>query len=170
MSIAGDCRLMMAHITSTDEIEKYREQYLIMNDVDLQMQKVIDEAGVDENASGERISRVPALCSSSALRDSLEFSWVSEFTSIIDRNLFASIHAYEYAVNIVSNLGDHEKKRLHLLTKRFGSVRNEMGVYWMNKCAQAVKNLDHEAAKVARQSSLVQAGRFVSLGNQGSLS
>jgi tetratricopeptide (TPR) repeat protein len=24
-----------------------------------------------------------------------------------------------------------------------------MGVYWMNKCAQAVKNLDHEAAKVS---------------------
>jgi hypothetical protein len=23
-----------------------------------------------------------------------------------------------------------------------------MGVYWMNKCAQAVKNLDHETAKV----------------------
>ena len=61
MSIAGDCRLMMAHITSTDEIEKYREQYQIMNDVDLQMQKVIDEAGVDENASGERISGLYAL-------------------------------------------------------------------------------------------------------------
>ncbi len=77
-----------------------------------------------------------------------EFSWVSELTAIIDRNLFASVHAYEYAINIVRNLGDHEKKRLHLLTKRFGNVRNEMGVYWMNKCAQAVKNLDHEVAKV----------------------
>ncbi len=77
-----------------------------------------------------------------------EFSWVSELTSNIDRNLFASVHAYEYAINIVRNLGDYEKKRLHLLTKRFGNVRNEMGVYWMNKCAQAVKNLDHETAKV----------------------
>lgn len=67
---------------------------------------------------------------------------------MIERNLFASVHAYEYAINVVRNLGDHEKKRLHLLTKRFGNVRNEMGVYWMNKCAQAVKNLDHEAAKV----------------------
>jgi hypothetical protein len=26
-----------------------------------------------------------------------------------------------------------------------------MGVYWMNKCAQAVKDLDHEAAKVSFQ-------------------
>ncbi len=77
---------------------------------------------------------------------------MSELTSNIDRNLFASVHAYEYAINIVRNLGDSEKKRLHLLTKRFGNVRNEMGVYWMNKCAQAVKNLDHEAAKVSIKS------------------
>ncbi len=83
---------------------------------------------------------------------SKEFAWVSELTSNIDRNLFASVHAYEYAINIVRNLGDYEKKRLHLLTKRFGNVRNEMGVYWMNKCAQAVKNLDHEAAKVCNSS------------------
>jgi len=81
-----------------------------------------------------------------------EFSWVSELTPNIDRNLFASVHAYEYAINIVRNLGDYEKKRLHLLTKRFGNVRNEMGVYWMNKCAQAVKNLDHETAKVFNKS------------------
>ncbi|CAF0946151.1 unnamed protein product [Rotaria sordida] len=127
MSIAGDCRLMIAHITSTDEEEKYREQYHIMNEVDIEIQKVIDEVGIDENSS--------------------EFSWVSELTTNIDRNLFASVHAYEYAINIVRNLGDHEKKRLHLLTKRFGNVRNEMGVYWMNKCAEAVKNLDQEAAK-----------------------
>ncbi|CAF0938718.1 unnamed protein product [Adineta ricciae] len=127
MSIAGDCRLMIAHVTSAEEIEKYREQYQVMSDVDLEVQKVIDEIGIDRNSS--------------------EFSWVSELTPIIDRNLFASVHAYEYAINIVRNLGDHEKKRLHLLTKRFGNVRNEMGVYWMNKCAQAVKNLDHEAAK-----------------------
>jgi hypothetical protein len=83
---------------------------------------------------------------------SKDFSWVSELTSNIDRNLFASVHAYEYAINIVRNLGDYEKKRLHLLTKRFGNVRNEMGVYWMNKCAQAVKNLDHETAKVFNKS------------------
>ncbi|UJR21959.1 hypothetical protein I4U23_025027 [Adineta vaga] len=127
MSIAGDCRLMIAHITSADEIEKYREQYQMMSDVDLEIQKVIDEVGIDRNSS--------------------EFSWISELTPVIDRNLFASVHAYEYAINIVRNLGDHEKKRLHLLTKRFGNVRNEMGVYWMNKCAQAVKNIDHEAAK-----------------------
>jgi hypothetical protein len=90
-----------------------------------------------------------------------EFSWVSELTSNIDRNLFASVHAYEYAINIVRNLGDYEKKRLQLLTKRFGNVRSEMGVYWMNKCAQAVKNLDHEAAKV--RSSIHSSNSFVSL-------
>ncbi|CAM4821998.1 unnamed protein product [Rotaria magnacalcarata] len=126
MSIAGDCRLMIAHITA-EEVEKYREQYNEMSEVDVEIQKVTDEVGVDANSS--------------------EFSWVSELTPVIDRNLFASVHAYEYAINIVRNLGDHEKKRLNLLTKRFGNVRNEMGVYWMNKCAQAVKNLDQEAAK-----------------------
>lgn len=78
----------------------------------------------------------------------LEFAWISELIFNTDRNLFASVHAYEYAINIVRNLGDYEKKRLHLLTKRFGNVRTEMGVYWMNKCAQAVKNFDQEAAKV----------------------
>ena len=79
----------------------------------------------------------------------LEFAWVSELTFNTDRNLFASVHAYEYAINIVRNLGDYEKKRLQLLTKRFGNVRTEMGVYWMNKCAQAVKSFDQEAAKVS---------------------
>ncbi|CAF1327620.1 unnamed protein product [Adineta steineri] len=127
MSIAGDCRLMIAHITSAEEIEKYREQYQTMNEVDLEINKIIVEVGIDANLS--------------------EFAWVSELTPVIDRNLFASVHAYEYAINIVRNLGDHEKKRLQLLTKRFGNVRNEMGVYWMNKCAQAVKHLDREAAK-----------------------
>ncbi|CAF1342793.1 unnamed protein product [Adineta steineri] len=127
MSIAGDCRLMIAHITSAEEIEKYREQYQTMNEVDLEINKIIVEVGIDANSS--------------------EFAWVSELTPVIDRNLFASVHAYEYAINIVRNLGDHEKKRLQLLTKRFGNVRNEMGVYWMNKCAQAVKHLDREAAK-----------------------
>jgi hypothetical protein len=52
MSIAGDCRLMIAHVTSTEEIEKYREQYQIMNEIDLEIQKVIDEVGIDGNSSG----------------------------------------------------------------------------------------------------------------------
>jgi hypothetical protein len=43
---------MIAHITSTEEIEKYREQYQIMNDVDLEIQKLIDEVGIDSNSSG----------------------------------------------------------------------------------------------------------------------
>jgi predicted urease superfamily metal-dependent hydrolase len=56
MSIAGDCRLMIAHITSTEEIEKYREQYQIMNEVDLEIQKVIDEVGINANSSGNNPS------------------------------------------------------------------------------------------------------------------
>ena len=55
MSIAGDCRLMIAHITSTEEIEKYREQYQIMSEVDLEIQKVIDEVGIDGNSSGKNV-------------------------------------------------------------------------------------------------------------------
>ena len=53
MSIAGDCRLMIAHVTSAEEIEKYREQYQVMSDVDLEVQKVIDEIGIDRNSSGK---------------------------------------------------------------------------------------------------------------------
>jgi hypothetical protein len=53
MSIAGDCRLMIAYITSTEEIDRYREQYQVMNEVDLEIQKVIDEVGIDSNTSGK---------------------------------------------------------------------------------------------------------------------
>ncbi|CAF1159902.1 unnamed protein product [Rotaria sordida] len=127
MSIAGDCRLMISHVTSTEEIEKFREQYQIMNNIDCEIQNVIDEVGIDENSS--------------------EFSWVFELTPIIERNLSASAHAYEYAINIIQNLNDNDKQRLHLLKKRLGNVRNEMGVYWMNQCAQALKNLDEETTK-----------------------
>ncbi|CAF4807542.1 unnamed protein product, partial [Rotaria sp. Silwood1] len=58
MSVAGDCRLMLSHATSTVEIEKYCGQYQIMNDVDCDIQNVIDEIGIDENSS--------------------EYSWLSE--------------------------------------------------------------------------------------------
>ena len=53
MSIAGDCRLMIAYITSAEEIEKYREQYQLMNEVDLEIQKVIDEVGINSDSSGK---------------------------------------------------------------------------------------------------------------------
>ena len=52
MSTAGDCRLMISHVTSTDEIEKFREQYQIMDDTDHEIQNIIDEIGIDENSSG----------------------------------------------------------------------------------------------------------------------
>lgn len=71
-----------------------------------------------------------------------------ELTPIIERNLFASIQAYDYAINIVRHLGDSEKQRLQLLIKRLGNVRNEMGVYWMNRYAQALKHLDEDSMKV----------------------
>jgi len=55
MSIAGDCRLMISHVMTTEEIEKYREQYQVMDDVDLEIQNVINEVGIDENSSGTLI-------------------------------------------------------------------------------------------------------------------
>lgn len=58
MSIAGDCRLMIAYITSNEEIEKHREQYQMMTEVDQEIQKVIDEVGIDVNSSGETTSFV----------------------------------------------------------------------------------------------------------------
>ncbi|UJR27243.1 hypothetical protein I4U23_008538 [Adineta vaga] len=127
MSVAGDCRLMLSHIISTEEIEKFREQYQVINEIDIEIQNTIDEIGIDENSS--------------------EFSWVFELTPVIERNLYASANAYEYAINIVRNLGDQEKERFYLLTKRLGNVRNEMGVYWMNRCAQALKTYDQDTTK-----------------------
>lgn len=58
MSIAGDCRLMIAYITSAEEIDKHREQYQMMTEVDLEIQKVIDEVGIDVNSSGKTKSLV----------------------------------------------------------------------------------------------------------------
>ena len=81
---------------------------------------------------------------------STEFSWVFELTPIIERNLFASSQAYEYAINIVRYLGDSEKAQLQLLIKRLGNVRNEMGVYWMNRYAQALKQSDQDCMRVRR--------------------
>ncbi|CAF4847044.1 unnamed protein product [Rotaria socialis] len=81
MSIAGDCRLMIVHITSREEVEKYREQYHMMSEVDLEIRKAIDEVGINAENS--------------------EFSWVAELTPMIERNLFASVHAYEYAIKVV---------------------------------------------------------------------
>jgi DNA-directed RNA polymerase subunit N (RpoN/RPB10) len=53
MSVAGDCRLMISHVTSTEEIEKFREQYHVMNEIDREIQNVIDEVGIDKNSSGK---------------------------------------------------------------------------------------------------------------------
>jgi hypothetical protein len=77
-----------------------------------------------------------------------EFSWVFELTPLIERNLFASINPYEYAINIVRDLAEHDNERLYLLQKRLGNVQNEMGVYWMNRCAQVLKTFDEETRKV----------------------
>ncbi|CAF4957600.1 unnamed protein product, partial [Rotaria sp. Silwood1] len=45
--------------------------------------------------------------------NSFEYSWVIELTPIIERNLSASAHAYEYVLNIIQNLSDHDNKRPH---------------------------------------------------------
>lgn len=47
-----------------------------------------------------------------------------------------------------------------------------MGVYWMNKCAQAVKNLDQEAAKVRNNSIQYRLNKMfvMYLGNKRSIS
>ena len=55
MSTAGDCHLMISHVTSTEEIEKFREQYHFMDDIDREIQNVINEVGMDENSSGKFI-------------------------------------------------------------------------------------------------------------------
>ncbi|CAF4481678.1 unnamed protein product, partial [Didymodactylos carnosus] len=86
MSIAGDCRRMIAYTTSSEEIDKYREQYSLNNEIDQEFEKVTSEI------TGEQT----------------EFIWVSELTPMIDQNLFAAVDAYEYAINIVKNLGDNE--------------------------------------------------------------
>lgn len=144
MSTAGDCRLMISHVTSTDDIDKYREQYQTTDAVDSEIHILIDDIGIDENSSGKLIqSFLFLLC-----LVFLEFSWVYELTPMIERNLSASVHAYEYAINIIQSLGENEKQRLNLLVKRLGNVRNEMGVYWMNQCAQALKNINDEVPKV----------------------
>ncbi|CAF4880274.1 unnamed protein product [Rotaria sp. Silwood1] len=93
MSIDADCHLMLSHVTSTKEIEKYCGQNQIMNDIDCEIQNVIYEIRIDEN--------------------SFEYSWVIELTPIIERNLSASAHAYEYVLNIIQNLSDHDNKRPH---------------------------------------------------------
>lgn len=53
MGIAGDCRLMLSHVTSTEEMDKFREQYQTTTDIDLEIQNVIDEVEIDENSSGK---------------------------------------------------------------------------------------------------------------------
>ena len=77
-----------------------------------------------------------------------EFSWVYELSTNIEAHLTASAHAYEYAINIVGCLGEYEKERLHFLRKRLGNVRNELGAYWMNQCAQILKDVDEDMTTV----------------------
>ncbi|CAF1273329.1 unnamed protein product [Rotaria sordida] len=61
-----------------------------MNDIDCEIQNVIDEIRIDENSS--------------------EYSWVFELTTIVERNLTASTHAYEYVINIIQNLNDYDEE------------------------------------------------------------
>ena len=128
MSVAGDCRLMMSHVNGVEEWERYREQMQAFTDIDVEIKRVIEEIGFDENLS--------------------EFIWLWELTGSIERNLSASAHAYEYAINLVRTLNSEDSERLNMLIKRVGNVRNEMGVFWMNQCAQLVKHLEQQDEKV----------------------
>ncbi|CAF4931176.1 unnamed protein product [Rotaria sp. Silwood1] len=104
MSIDADCHLMLSHVTSTKEIEKYCGQNQIMNDIDCEIQNVIYEIRIDEN--------------------SFEYSWVIELTPIIERNLSASAHAYEYVLNIIQNLSDHDNQLLKILNAGIHAFEN----------------------------------------------
>jgi len=128
MSIAGDCRVMISHVRSENEWEKYREQVQSMTSIDEEIQKVIETRVIDESCK--------------------EFGWVWELTDVTERNLFASINAYEYAINLVRNLGENDNERLHLLIKRLGNVHNERGVFWMHRCAQAVKTSQRSSSEI----------------------
>ena len=148
LSAAGDCRLMISYVTSTEEWDKFREQTQVTTEIDREIQQAVDEIPLDETSTGTRLSEYDRSLSLFFLEG---YSWLWELTSVTERNLFASVHAYEDAIDIVRSLGEQEKERLHLLTKRFGNARNEMGVYWMNQCARAVKLSDHhDGDKVSR--------------------
>lgn len=128
MSAAGDCRLLISHVSSIEEWDKFREQIQISTDVDVEIQNLINEIGFDENSS--------------------EFPWVWELTGSIEKNLSASAHAYEYSINVLKTFEEQTTERFHLLIKRFGNVRNEIGAFWMNQCAQAVKHSFQRDEKV----------------------
>ena len=53
MSVAGDCRLMMSHASSTEDIERFRDELQVVDGIDLEIQKVIDGIGIEENSAGE---------------------------------------------------------------------------------------------------------------------
>ena len=54
MSVAGACRLMMGQTTSEDEWDRFREQYRILDDVDREIQRVIEEIGITDENSGKK--------------------------------------------------------------------------------------------------------------------
>lgn len=150
MSAAGDCRLMISHVVSTEEMDKFREQHQATNEIDQEIQSIVDEIGIDENSSGASLLRRRR----SLPLTVVESAWVFELSPVVERNLCASAFAYEHAINAIRTLGESERDRCYMLTRRLGNVRNEMGVYWMNRCAQAIKYPDDENAKVSSQSSL----------------
>ena len=54
MSVAGDCRLMISHVHSANEWEKYREQIRTSSSSDEEIQRVIDPSVIEESSKGER--------------------------------------------------------------------------------------------------------------------
>lgn len=53
MSIAGDCRVMISHVRSENEWEKYREQVQSMTSIDEEIQNVIESRVIDETCKGK---------------------------------------------------------------------------------------------------------------------
>lgn len=125
IGLAGDIRLMISHVITNEDQDKFREQYQSQLNIDLEIENLVNEIGIDEQTT--------------------DFSWIYELTTSIERNLQASVNAYEYAINLIRNLNENTDERLNLLLKRLGNVRNEFGVYWMKHCAQALRSSNQDS-------------------------
>ena len=69
MSVAGDCRLMMSHASSTEDIERFRDELQAVDSIDLEIQKVIDGIGIEETSAGEHLFSVSFIRTATMLFD-----------------------------------------------------------------------------------------------------
>ena len=61
-----------------------------------------------------------------------EYTWICELSASTQRNLSVSASCYELAIDLARH-GHNCKHTVDGLTKRFGNVQNELGVFFMNK-------------------------------------